>query len=62
VYHSREGKSANHTTAECYSLKEIKKARRAKGSGAADPAQEQNSDLGFGHDAGALHMFTGVDN
>ena len=30
IYHSREGKPATHTTANCYSLMQIEKARHAK--------------------------------
>jgi hypothetical protein len=55
AYHSREGKPTNHTTAECYSLKEMK-------GGGVDPDQERNTNPGFGHDVGAFHTFTGVDN
>ena len=72
VYHSKEGFPCKHTTAECHSLKEIKKARRAKGNNGhnrrndqnkgPDPTQEHNADPGFGRDAGALHTFISIDN
>jgi hypothetical protein len=63
TYYSREGKPANHTTAECLSLREIEKARRAKAGHGVDPAQERNSDPGnFGRDAGSLQTFIRVDN
>jgi hypothetical protein len=63
TYHSREGNPANHTTAECFSLREIEKARRDKSGHGIDPAQECNSDpSNFGYDMGSLHTFIGVDN
>jgi hypothetical protein len=71
IYHSKPGAPCRHTTAECYLLREIERARRSKeGNGGndrqggqdrnkgADPAQ----DPGFGRDAGALHTFIGIDN
>ncbi|KAK1681323.1 hypothetical protein QYE76_042171 [Lolium multiflorum] len=66
IYHSKEGKPANHTTGNCYSLKQIERARRAKendgGNQHKDRAkdQDQHKGEGFGRSAGSLHTFTGV--
>ncbi|KAK1665954.1 hypothetical protein QYE76_054113 [Lolium multiflorum] len=66
IYHSREGKPSNHTTGNCYSLKQIERARRAKeangGNQQKDRAkdQDQSKEDGFGRSAGSLHTFTGV--
>ncbi|KAK1652091.1 hypothetical protein QYE76_069896 [Lolium multiflorum] len=66
IYHSREGKPSNHTTGNCYSLKQIERARRAKeahgGNQHKDRAkdQDQSKEDGFGRSAGSLHTFTGV--
>ena len=42
VYHSREGFPCKHTTAECYSLKEIEKARRTKGNNGHNRNNDKN--------------------
>ncbi|KAK1602291.1 hypothetical protein QYE76_008140 [Lolium multiflorum] len=66
IYHSKEGKPSNHTTGNCYSLKQIEKARRAKendgGNQHKDRAKDpdQHKGEGFGRSAGSLHTFTGV--
>ncbi|KAK1681783.1 hypothetical protein QYE76_042631 [Lolium multiflorum] len=66
IYHSKEGKPANHTTGNCYSLKQIERARRAKESNGGDQHkdrakdQDQHKGEGFGRSAGSLHTFTGV--
>ncbi|KAK1697063.1 hypothetical protein QYE76_013760 [Lolium multiflorum] len=66
IYHSKEGKPANHTTGNCYSLKQIEKARRAKENNGGDQHkdrakdQDQHKGEGFGRSAGSLHTFTGV--
>nr|XP_051229428.1 uncharacterized protein LOC127347258 [Lolium perenne] len=67
IYHSREeGKPSNHMTGNCYSLKQIERARRAKeahgGNQHKDRAkdQDQSKEDGFGRSAGSLHTFTGV--
>jgi hypothetical protein len=39
IYHSREGKPSMHTTANCFSLKQIEKARRAALWGRLSPWQ-----------------------
>ncbi|KAK1679747.1 hypothetical protein QYE76_040595 [Lolium multiflorum] len=63
IYHSKEGKPANHTTGNCYSLKQIERARRAKendgGNQHKDRAkdQDQHKGEGFGRSAGSLHTF-----
>lgn len=44
VYHSKEGKLATHTTANCYSLKQIEKACRANENGVSDQAKYQHKD------------------
>ena len=62
VYHNKDGKIANHTTADCYSLKEIEKARRAKAGNNGDQPKDNNNPGGFGNDAGSLHVFTGLGN
>ncbi|KAK1648903.1 hypothetical protein QYE76_066708 [Lolium multiflorum] len=66
IYHSKEGKPANHTTGNCYSLKQIERARRAKENNGGDQHkdrakdQDQHKGEGFGRSAGSLHTFTGV--
>ncbi|XP_071680158.1 uncharacterized protein [Lolium perenne] len=66
IYHSKEGKPSTHTTTKCFSLKQIKKARRAKENGGDNPTKDRNKDQdhpkedGFGRDVGSLHTFTGV--
>ncbi|KAK1699137.1 hypothetical protein QYE76_015834 [Lolium multiflorum] len=66
IYHSKEGKPANHTTGNCYSLKQIEKARRAKENNGGDQHkdrakdQDQHKGEGFGRSVGSLHTFTGV--
>jgi hypothetical protein len=64
IYHRKEGRPATHTTAECVSLKELEKARRAKAGANADQDkyQERPADEGFGHSVGSLHTFTGITN
>ncbi|KAK1612001.1 hypothetical protein QYE76_035674 [Lolium multiflorum] len=44
IYHSREGKPSTHTTANCFSLKQIEKARRAKENGGGDHTKDRNKD------------------
>ncbi|KAK1649498.1 hypothetical protein QYE76_067303 [Lolium multiflorum] len=57
IYHGRKGKPSNHTTGNCYSLKQIERARRAKeangGNQPKDRAkdQDQNKEDGFGRRA-----------
>ncbi|KAK1608208.1 hypothetical protein QYE76_031881 [Lolium multiflorum] len=41
IYHSKEGKPANHTTGNCYSLKQIEKARRAKENNGGDQHKDR---------------------
>ncbi|XP_071674379.1 uncharacterized protein [Lolium perenne] len=66
IYHSREGKPSNRTTWNCFSLKQIEKARCAKeGNGGnqnkdRSKDQDQHKEDGFGRSAGSLHTFTGV--
>ncbi|KAK1620613.1 hypothetical protein QYE76_026130 [Lolium multiflorum] len=66
IYHSKEGKPANHTTGNCYSLKQIERTRRAKENNGGDQHkdrakdQDQHKGEGFGRSAGSLHTFTGV--
>jgi hypothetical protein len=66
IYHSKEGKPANHTTGNCYSLKQIERARRAKENDGGNQHKERAKDQdqhkgeGFGRSAGSLHTFTGV--
>src|SRR4051812_10022375 len=57
AFHSREGKPAMHTTADCHSLKEIEKARRAR----EDPDNNPPNGGKFGRIAGSLHTFTGLN-
>ncbi|KAK1698321.1 hypothetical protein QYE76_015018 [Lolium multiflorum] len=44
IYHSKEGKPANHTTGNCYSLKQIEKARRAKENNGGDQHKDRAKD------------------
>ncbi|KAK1608443.1 hypothetical protein QYE76_032116 [Lolium multiflorum] len=66
IYHSREGKPTTHTTANCFSLKLIEKALRAKENAGGDQNKHQhhNTDKpkedGFSRDADSFHTFTGV--
>jgi hypothetical protein len=46
VYHNKEGKPARHTTANCFSLKQIEKARRAKEHGGGDQQKVHHKDQG----------------
>nr|XP_051197464.1 uncharacterized protein LOC127310874 [Lolium perenne] len=68
IYHSREGKPSTHTTGNCFSLKQIEKARRSKENGGSDQNKDRHKDQdkpkedGFGHSDGSLHTFTGVDD
>src|SRR4051812_12866002 len=57
AFHSREGKPATHTTADCHTLKEIEKARRAR----EDPDNNPPNGGKFGNVAGSLHTFTGFN-
>jgi hypothetical protein len=57
VFHSREGKPATHTTADCHSLKKIEKARCAR----EDPNNNPPNGGAFGNEAGSLHTFIGLD-
>jgi hypothetical protein len=66
IYHSREGKPSTHTTGNCFSLKQIEKARRAKESNNGNQYKDRTKDHdqhkedGFGRSVGSLHTFTGV--
>ncbi|XP_071678376.1 uncharacterized protein [Lolium perenne] len=62
----KEGKPSTHTTGNCFSLKQIEKARRAKESNGGNQYkdrtkdQDQHKEDGFGRSAGSLHTFTRV--
>lgn len=60
IYHSREGKPATHTIADCHSLKEIEKARRAREDPNNNPPQDNGNGGGFGTAVGSLYTFTGL--
>ncbi|XP_071681565.1 uncharacterized protein [Lolium perenne] len=66
IYHSREGNPSTHTTGNCFSLKQIEKARIAKeGNGDNQHKdrtkdQDQHKEDVFGRSTGSLHTFTGV--
>ncbi|XP_051213036.1 uncharacterized protein [Lolium perenne] len=55
-----------HTTGNCYSLKQIEKARCAKEAGGGNQHKDRTKDQdqhkgdGFGRSTGSLHTFTGV--
>jgi hypothetical protein len=53
-----------HTTSQCYSLKEIEKARRTSNESNKDTGTNRNAnaDPALGDDHGSLHTFIGVDN
>src|SRR3954466_15261785 len=55
VFHSRDGKPATHMIADCHSLKEVEKARRAR----EDPNNCPANDGAFDNYVGSLHTFTG---
>jgi hypothetical protein len=44
IYHSRDDKPSTHTTANCFSLKQIEKARRAKENDGGDQNKDRNKD------------------
>ena len=60
VYHGREGKPATHTTADCHSLKEIAKARRAQDDPNNKPPRDNGNTGDFGNTVESLHTFTGI--
>jgi hypothetical protein len=66
IYHSKEGKPSMHITRNCFSLKQIKKARRSKENGGGDQNQDRHRDQdkskehGFGRSVGSVHTFTRV--
>lgn len=55
MFHSREGKPATHTTADCHSLREIEKAWRAQ----EDPNNHPPNGGSLGKEVGSLQTFTG---
>ena len=65
ILHSRPGRPATHTTAGCWTLKEVEKARREKeGNNPPPPPPPNNNNHGgpngFGRAVGSLHTFTGI--
>lgn len=62
ILHSREGRPANHTTAQCYSLREIEKAKRANGGSKNHDGANKDANNAFDEDHGSLHTFIGIDD
>ena len=63
IHHSRPDRPATHTTAQCWQLKEIEKARRVKAdNGDQSNDKDRTVDEGFSNDHGSLHIFTGTSS
>ncbi|KAK1663245.1 hypothetical protein QYE76_051404 [Lolium multiflorum] len=63
---NKDGKPSTYTTANCFSLKKIEKAHRAKQNNGGNQNkdrkkdQDQSKEDGFGRSIDSLHTFTGV--
>jgi hypothetical protein len=59
IMHNSPSHPANHSTKECYTLKEVERAC-LKTLRAGDQPKDKNNGNDFGHDVGSLHTFTGT--
>jgi hypothetical protein len=59
IMHSSPSHSANHSTKDCHTLKEVEQAR-LKTLRAGDQPKDKNNGNNFACDVGSLHTFTGT--